>query len=180
MQLWPGSPPPIDMTADVRAQVPEEMYPPVLVASNNETFTDFDGGGVGGYIVSQAFRDAVESFDKGVHQFVPVEIRRKDGGLHAKRPFYILRVTRLLNTVNVEASPDLPRVFEKATDPVTDETKFYLNRAKFVVHADRTSGMGLWRDIRDTQYIFASQRLLDLLRDRNITGWRINSTFDEI
>lgn len=173
-------PPPSDNTADVRAQVPEEMFPPLLVASNNETFTDFDGGGVGGYIVSQAFRDAVETFDKGVHQFVPVEIRRKDGGLHDKRPFYILRVTRLLNTVNFEASPDLPRVFEKATDPVTDETRFHLHRANFVVHADRTAGMGLWRDIRNQFDILASQRLLDLLRERNITGWRVDSTFEEI
>ena len=180
MQLWPGSPPPIDMTADVRAQVPEEMYPPVLVASNNDSFTDFEGGYHKGFIVSQAFRDAVETFDKGVHQFVSVEIRRKDGGLHAKRPFYILRVTRLLNTVNVEASPDLPRVIGKATDPVTDETGFHLGGTKFAVHADRTAGMGLWRDIRSTQHILASQRLLDLLRERDITGWRVNSTFDEI
>ncbi len=172
--------PPIDFTADVRAQVPEEMYPPVLVASNNDAFTDFEGGSGVGFIVSQAFRDAVESFDKGVHQFVPVEIRRKDGGLHAKRPFYILRVTRLLNTVNVEASPDLPRVSGKATDPVTETTSFHLTRANFVVHADRTAGMGLWRDIRSQNDILASQRLLDLLRERNITGWRINSTFDEI
>jgi hypothetical protein len=173
-------PPPIDNTADVRAQVPEEMYPPLLVASNNDTFTDFEGGSGVGFIVSQAFRDAVESFDKGVHQFVPVEIRRKDGGLHDKRPFYILRVTRLLNTVNVEASPDLPRVSGKATDPVTDETKFHLGGAEFAVHADRTAGMGLWRDIRSQFNILASQRLLDLLRERNITGWRVDSTFDEI
>ena len=79
----PGQPwPPTDYTADVRARVPEEMYPPVLVASNNETFADFEGGYGEGFIVSQAFREAVESFDKGVHQFVPIEIRRKDGGLH--------------------------------------------------------------------------------------------------
>lgn len=173
-------PPPIDNTADIRAQVPEEMFPPVLVASNNETFTDFDGGYGHGYIVSQAFRDAVESFDKGVHQFVPVEIRRKDGGLHDKRPFYILRVTRLLNTINVAASPNLPRVVGKATDPVTDETRFHLGGTKFAVHADRIAGMGLWREIRSTQHILASQRLLDLLHQRNITGWRMNSTFEEI
>jgi hypothetical protein len=173
-------PPPIDHTADIRAQVPEEMYPPVLVASNNETFTDFEGGSGIGFIVSQAFRDAVETFDKGVHQFVPVEIRRKDGGLHDKRPFYYLRVTRLLNTINIEASPNLPRVGGKSTEPVTDQTHFHLDSTKFVVHADRTTGMGLWRDIRSTQYILASQKLLDLLRERNITGWRLNSTFDEV
>jgi hypothetical protein len=143
-------PPPIDHTADIRAQVPEEMYPPVLVASNNETFTDFEGGSGIGFIVSQAFRDAVETFDKGVHQFVPVEIRRKDGGLHDKRPFYYLRVTRLLNTINIEASPNLRRVGGKPTEPVTDATSFHLGGTKFVVHADRTTGMGLWRDIIPT------------------------------
>lgn len=173
-------PPPIDMTADIRAKVPEEMFPKVLVASNNETFTDFDGGSGFGYIVSQAFRDAVERFDKGVHQFIPVEIRRKDGGLHDKRPFYFLRVTRLLNTINVAASPDLRRVSGKSTDPVTDTTMFHLGSSKFAVHADRTTGMGLWRDLRSTHHILASQRLVDLLQEGNITGWRANSTFTEI
>lgn len=173
-------PPPIDMTADIRAKVPEEMFPPVLVASNNHAFTDFEGGSGLGYIVSQAFRDAVESFDAGVHQFIPVEIRRKDGGLHDKRPFYFLRVTRLLNTINVAASPDLRRVSGKPTDPVTDTTTFHITNAKFAVHADRTAGMGLWRDVRSQYDILASQRLVDLLQARNITGWRANSTFAEL
>lgn len=88
-------------------------------------------------------------------------------------------MTRLLNTINIAASPDLPRVAGKATDPVADETKFHLHRANFVVHADRTAGMGLWRDIRNQFDILASQRLLDLLRERNITGWRVDSKFDE-
>ncbi|MFM2390133.1 MAG: hypothetical protein RLZZ437_1688, partial [Pseudomonadota bacterium] len=100
-------PPPIDMTADLRAPVPEEMFPKLLVASNNIPFRDFEGGFAHGYIVSHAFREAVEVFDKDVHQFVPVEIRRKDGGLHEKRPFYFLRVTRLINAINFEASPEL-------------------------------------------------------------------------
>jgi hypothetical protein len=173
-------PPPIDMTADIRAQVPEEMFPKVLVASNNETFTDFDGGYRKGFIVSQAFRDAVERFDAGVHQFIPVEIRRKDGGLHDKRPFYFLRVTRLLNTINVAASPDLRRVSGKPTDPVTDTTRFHFTSAGFAVHADRTAGMGLWRDVRSEHDIFASQRLVDILQECNITGWRANYTFTEI
>lgn len=171
--------PPLDMTADIRARVPEEMFPSVLIASNNETFTDFDGGYGKGPIVSQAFRDAVERFDAGVHQFVPVEIRRKDGGLHDKRPFYILRVTRLLNTINVEASPDLRRVSGKPTDPVTDTTRFHIHTAKFAVYADRTAGMGLWRDVRGESLILASQRLVDLLRKCNITGWAAFSTFTE-
>ena len=173
-------PPSIDMTADIRAKVPEEMFPPVLVASNNQEFTDFEGGYSKGFIVSQAFRDAVERFDAGVHQFIPVEIRRKDGGLHDKRPFYFLRVTRLLNTINVAASPDLRRVSGKPTDPVTDTTTFHITSAKFAVHADRTAGMGLWRDLRSKYDILASQRLVDLLQERNITGWRANSTFTEI
>jgi hypothetical protein len=173
-------PPPIDNTADIRAQVPEDMYPKVLVASNNKPFDDIDGGYGHGYIVSQAFRDAVETFDKGVHQFVPVEIRRKDGGLHDKRPFYILRVTRLLNTINVEASPELRRVSGKPTDPVTDETKFHLGSNRFAVFADRTKGIGLWRDIRSYTDLLASQRLIDLLEARGITGWCANSTFAEV
>ena len=173
--------PPLDLTADIRAQVPEEMFPPVLIASNNETFTDFDGGYGKGYIVSQAFRDAVERFDAGVHQFIPVEIRRKDGGLHDKRPFYILRVTRLLNTINVAASPDLRRVAGKPTDPVTDTTRFHFTKnATFAVHADRTAGMGLWRDVRSEHDIFVSQRLVDLLREGNTTGWAANYTFTEV
>jgi hypothetical protein len=177
----PGQPwPPVDYSGDIRAEVPAEMYPPVLVASNNESFTDFEGGSGLGYIVSQAFRDAVERLDKDVHQFVPVEVRRKDGGLHDKRPFYYLRVTRLLDAVNLAASPDLPRVAGKPTDPVTETTMFHLQRAPFAIHADRTAGMGLWRDIRAPSLILASERLLELLRERGLTGWRTWSLFDEL
>lgn len=160
--------------------MPGEMFPPVLVASNNLEFKDFEGG-TGGYIVSQAFRDAVETLDKDVHQFVPVEIQRKDGGLHDKRPFYFLRVTRLLNTINVEASPLLRRVDSKPrTEPMKDTTMFHLGDTAFTVHADRTAEIGLWRDIRSPNHILASQRLIDLLKARGITGWAANSTFTEL
>ncbi|MCW3780247.1 imm11 family protein [Defluviimonas salinarum] len=173
--------PEIDNTADIRARVPEEMYPPLLIADNNVTFQDYEGGiGYTGPIVSQAFRDAVESLDKDVHQFVPVEIRRKDGGLHERRPFYFMRVTRLLNTINLNASPQLQRVGGKPTDPVTDTTTFHLGHTAFAVHADRIAGMGLWRDVRSDMHIFASQPLVDLIKARGLTGWRAWSTFTEL
>jgi hypothetical protein len=172
--------PPIDNTADIRAQVPEEMHPKMLVASNNTPLMDMDGGYGRGYLVSQAFRDAIETFDKGVHQFTPVEVRRKDGALQDKSPFYFLRVTRLLNTINVEASPNLPRVDGRPNSPVTDDTMYLTHRGPFSVHADRISGIGLWRDIRDPHAIFASHRLVELLQARGITGWRANSTFTEL
>lgn len=178
----PGQPwPPADHTGAIRARVPGEMFPPVLVASNNLQFKDFEGGTGLGYIVSQAFRDAVETLDEDVHQFVPVEMRREDGVLHDKRPFYFLRVTRLLNTINVEASPLLRRVDSKPqTEPVTDTTMFHLGDTAFTVHADRAAEIGLWRDIRSTNHILASQRLIDLLKARGITGWAANSTFTEL
>ena len=175
-------PPPVDMTAGVRARVPEEMFPPVLVSSNNDVFPDFAGGYGWGTLVSQAFRDAVETFDMGVHQFVPVEILRKNGGQQDKRPFYILRVTRFLDTVNVAASPNLPIVGGNIkNEPITDRTPFHLNRGNFAVFADRIQGVGLWRDVKDPEScILASQALLDLLLARKITGWRADGTFSEL
>ncbi|MCU9846677.1 hypothetical protein OEZ60_01480 [Defluviimonas sp. WL0024] len=173
--------PPIDMTADIRARVPEEMYPPVLVADTDDGFDDFDGGYGQGHIVSQAFRDAVESLDKDVHQFVPIEIRRKDGGLHDKRPFYILRVTRLLDTINLDESPQLQRAGGNLkNEPVTERTMFHLGDTTFAVHADRIAGMGLWRDVRSPMHVLVSQHLIDLIKARGLTGWRARSTFTEL
>ncbi|MDW4548946.1 hypothetical protein R5H32_06235 [Defluviimonas sp. D31] len=170
------------MTADIRAQVPEDMIPPLLIASSNVTFHDYEGGiGYTGPIVSQAFRDAVESLDKDVHQFVPVEIRRKDGGLHDRRPFYILRVTRLLDTINLEESPQLQRAGGNLkNEPVTERTIFLTHRSPFAVHADRIGGMGLWQDKRGPGDLFVSQRLVELIKARGLTGWRAWSTFTEL
>lgn len=173
-------PPPIDMTADLRAPVPEEMFPKLLVASNNIPFRDFEGGFAHGYIVSHAFREAVEVFDKDVHQFVPVEIRRKDGGLHEKRPFYFLRVTRLINAINFEASPELRPAGGGPREEVTETTPLLTHRNSFAVDAAKTAGMGLWLDRRSGHMIFTGQRLVAELTKQRIKGWSAFSSFVEI
>ena len=172
--------PPIDMTADLRAPVPDEMFPKLLVASNNIPFRDFEGGFAHGYIVSQAFKDAVDVFDKDVHQFVPVEIRRKDGGLHEKRPFYFLRVTRLINAINFEASPELRPAGGGPREEVTETTPLLTHRNSFAVDAAKTAGMGLWLDRRSGHMIFTGQRLVAELTKQRIKGWSAFSSFVEI
>ena len=172
--------PPIDMTADMRAPVPEEMFPKVLVATNNHPFKDFEGGFGEGYIVSAAFRDAVEIFDKGVHQFVPVDIRRKDGGQHDNRPFFILRVTRLIGAINFDASPELRPAGGGPREDVKEDTPVVSYGTTFVVHADRIAGMGLWRDLRTGHLTLAGQRLVNLLTERKLTGWSALAKFVEV
>ena len=171
-------PPPIDQHAGTRAQVPPEMFPPVLIVGNDDPLDDWNGNAIG-YIVSQRFRDAVEVLDPGTHQFVPVELRRHDGQLYEGRPFYYMRVTRLINAINLAQSPKLRQVGSLVTP--TETTMFHIDRGQsFAVYADRIAGMGLWRDIRSPEDIFASERLVTLLRERAPTGWASQETFTEL
>jgi Protein of unknown function (DUF1629) len=169
----------LDDHAGSRAEVPAEMFPPVLIVDTDESVLDFNGGSPGGYFVSQRFRDAVEVLDPGIHQFVPFELRRHDGQLYEGRPYYILRIMRLINAINLAQSPQLRQVGSLVTP--TETTMFHIeDDAPFVVHADRIEGMGLWRDTRNPQFIFASDRLVTLLRERAPTGWASQATFIEI
>ncbi|MGQ5719940.1 imm11 family protein [Pseudochrobactrum asaccharolyticum] len=133
----------------------------------------------GGTAVSQAFKDAVELIEPGVHQFFPVEILLKDGTLY-KDPIYFLNIATRVESINPELGG-----FNRSFNPKTPD-RFYWSaasgKAEFLaVYKDRIAGRALWKDNRfGGIYDFASDALLEQLRKTAPNGWDIKDYFQEI
>ncbi|MCP4079957.1 MAG: hypothetical protein GY743_06900 [Planctomycetaceae bacterium] len=65
----------------------------------------------GEFGVSQAFKDLLEEMEPGVHQFFPLEIRRKDGG-SVEGNYYVFVTCVLLDTALI---PEKSNVVQKGT-----------------------------------------------------------------
>lgn len=166
-----------DIWGDLKAVVPETLYPPKLVLRRGKTLYDFNGG-PGGRIVSQRFKEAVEAIDPNVHQFVPVAVEMKDGTICPNGPFHFFRVQRVLNAINPTGSTGLDPVAVNAT--MGDLEPFQIHAAAhFSVYSERIQDVGIWADMRSPLHIFVSDRLLDKLLVNAPQGWDIIVRFIE-
>lgn len=84
-----------DSQGQLVATPPEpHVLPKVLQQKNKRPLNDVMFGG-GSTIVSRKFREAVEEFDHGQHQFFPVSLLQKDGSPHDGDWFFLNIVGRI-------------------------------------------------------------------------------------
>lgn len=163
-----------DIWGDLRARVPDEMYPDRLVLRKGSPLLDYDTSDAG-RVVSQAFRDLVEEFDPGVHQFVPTAVEDHDGTPLATHCF--MRILRPINAIRTEGS-DLRLV--GLNSPYGDLASLHVNDlSKFSVYADWIKGFGAWREMRSRQESFFSEALWQRLQAAELTGFEAYCRFDE-
>jgi hypothetical protein len=163
-----------DWCGDLRVRVPDEMYPDRLVLRKGSPLLDYDTSDAG-RVVSQAFRDLVEEFDPGVHQFVPTAVEDHDGTPLATH--YFMRILRPINAIRTEGS-DLRLVGLNSLRG--DLASLHVDDlSKFSVHADRIKGFGAWREMRSKQHSFFSEALWQRLQAAKLTGCEAYCRFDE-
>ncbi|MCG7522757.1 DUF1629 domain-containing protein [Ruegeria sp. Ofav3-42] len=145
-----------DTWGNLRTRVPSDLYPSQLILGKGLRLLDYDGACDSGLFVSSRFRDLVEEFDPGVHDFCPVEVVSHDGeslGTH-----YFCRFLRPINAIRVEGSKHVRLVMED--DPRGDLSMLSIKRHSEVsVYADRIAGFGGWRDMRSPRGDFVSGAL---------------------
>ncbi|MEM7675975.1 MAG: DUF1629 domain-containing protein [Myxococcota bacterium] len=144
--------------------------------------------GVGGFCVNQAFKNAVESIEPGVHQFIPFDVYNKDGTRYPDT-FYTFHVYTLVDAINFETggikkrpgyhydkgNPDDFRYAPGRLDLSKAETEY---RSVF---KDRITGRAAWRDKRmPYPYIFASDALVERLKAAKLEGWEAEFYFKEV
>lgn len=163
-----------DWCGDLRVRVPEEMYPDRLVLRKGSPLLDYDTSDAG-RVVSQAFRDLVEEFDPGVHQFVPTAVEDHDGT--PLTTHYFMRILRPINAIRTEGG-DLRPV---GSNGIPDDTEpLTINDlSKFSVYADQIKGFGAWRDMRSKRHSFFSEALWQRLKAAGLTGFEARIRFDE-
>ncbi|UWQ03997.1 imm11 family protein [Aliiroseovarius crassostreae] len=163
-----------DIWGDLRARVPEEMYPDRLVLRKGSPLLDYDTSDAG-RVVSQAFRDLVEEFDPDVHQLVPTAVEDHDGTPLATH--YFMRILRPINAIRTEGSNLQPVGLNSSRgDLASLQVGLY---SKFSVYADRIKGFGAWREMRSSQHSFFSEALWQRLQAAGLTGFEAYCRFDE-
>jgi hypothetical protein len=118
--------------------------------------------------VCDAFRDIVEEFEPGVHEFFPIEICEKPDGPAVVR-YHILNICNRLQSV----------VFDDAV--IVRETGLPGDRArvwalgtpgrKLSFHKAAITGKHLWRDSGALVWKFMSDELAAALDRHRFTGW---------
>lgn len=179
-KAWEIQFPPINYPSDhLGRPFPEDLFPRQVRFTKGKKLSDYNGIVGGGTAVSQAFKDAVELIEPGVHQFFPVEILLKDGTLY-KDPIYFLNIATRVESINPELGG-----FNKSFSSKTPDRYYWSaasGKAEFLaVYKDRLAGRALWKDNRfGGHYEFASDALLEQLRKTAPNGWRIKDYFQEI
>ncbi len=155
-----------------------ELVPKKMQLTNGNTDWDYASyiGIPNANAVSEEFKDAIESVEPGVHQFVPFEIYDREGKL-IKKPFYFWRICTSLDAI----SPELGGV-----KPLGDLKEHFWqiksgdNREKLAVKKDVIEGHAAWCDVRMPAHVFVADAVVTVLEKQGLTGWTGMNYWKEI
>lgn len=158
--------------------IPVDIYPAQITLQKPVVLPDMFNSPSGGRLVSQRFKDVVEQFDKGKHQFVKTEVLTADGSLSDQSPRYFFEVMQVFNAINPEG------LKYSVKSRSLDESRWPLSLTfgrPFEVFKDRINGAGVWTDIRSYDVTFVSDACYDAFEAAGLTGWsRSNFKFNEV
>jgi hypothetical protein len=118
----------------------------------------------GAYIVSRRFRDLVESFEPGVHQFLEVDIRRPNGKHISTR--YFMQSCHEIDSVDAKHTTWIRRGAAQTgmwdNEGIMERELFFSRKQIGVAH--------LWRDLSIAADLFCSNELGDKIINMRLTG----------
>ena len=124
--------------------------------SKFKTFPDFLHV-TNNWIVSEAFKDMVESLEPGVHQFFPVEVIRKSGE-PVEKTYFFFNILRMLDPIIVERS-------DVQWQTLTSGLKVLLPTGKKrVLRRSVIAGCHVWRDAHMREHVYLSDELVELMQ----------------
>jgi hypothetical protein len=167
---------------DKGERVPEEFFPKAARFSKGKMLCDYQD--VAGFLaVSTRFKDLVESFEPGVHQFVPVEVLHKDGSPYATYWYFI--ICTLIDAIN-PVTGGVKQVWlvpESRRAELPDAYMWDLNWGSEkppAVFADEVARRAAWRDKRFSVPPFHSDAFVDGLRAQAMIGFQLVRHWQEI
>ena len=152
---------------------------------------DWMGTNGAGYVtvVSDRFRQAIEDLEPNVHQFIPIEIRRREDGAVYEGQYFYLIFQQHAFTVDAERSDAITIKQDQPDDPVIYSKNSRVHRGipDIVLRADRVGDMHLWREFHSNKGIevisekivwsggtAVSDALMARMKADGLTGWQIS------
>ncbi|QNQ09947.1 imm11 family protein [Sphingomonas alpina] len=119
---------------------------------------------------SSRFKDAVERFEPGVHQFFPMEVLLEDGTVDKSR--WLMHICNRVDAIALEHCAD---VYEYRPKPDQHPGWYYYrsnfdSRTRIAVRKSMISGKALWYDLR-LQRFFLGQELGQFLIENGFRGY---------
>ncbi|MEM7748546.1 MAG: DUF1629 domain-containing protein [Pseudomonadota bacterium] len=115
----------------------------VFVDSKNTALLDVIG--IGGMCVSEKFRTAVERFEPGVHDFLPLELRYGSRKSYDAHQYYYFHICRYVTSINAERS-NLTRGETKIPGKGSIPLLAKKRNLPVVVNQEAVAGMHLWQE----------------------------------
>ncbi len=141
-----------------RAVKPDHVPTRIVRKGSKQTLPDVDWA-VGMYFVNDRFKDVIERFEPGVHQFFPTDFLSKDGTLQAH--MYFFNVCNRLDSVDRDlttAELELGRTWRP-------------DKGGYLVFNLRQIGKHhIWHDKHVLKGLYVSDALHDALIEAGITG----------
>jgi hypothetical protein len=133
--------------------------------------------GIGGsHAVSQRFKDAIESVEPGIHQFIPFELWNQSGELIVD-PFYFWRIRTSLDAI----SPELDGVKPSRNSPNHQWNILPGDgREKLAVLKASIDGRAAWCDVRMPVRRFLSDEAVTALKEHGVVGWTSDYYWKEL
>ncbi len=164
-------------------RMPQECFPKALRMEKGTKLFDYNDRCVGGYVVSQRFKDLVESMEPGVHQFSQVDMFHKDGTPYGES-FYYFRVYETIDVVNPVLGGVVKSWSTAKPEENPDRYSWKLARGedygKLAVFKDKIAGRSWWRDKRYSVVTFASDAFVEKLNAGKFKGWQVINHWQEL
>ena len=162
-----------------------EFYPTKIQITKGKLADYNTNSEDGGTLVSQAMKDAIETIDVDIHQFIPVEVLDKDGKEYGGQYYYWNIGGEVLDAVNYEQG-GVDSIRQRPIDGghawKIKRGQVWGDRTKndLAVSKDIIKGRGVWRDLRMMTSRFVSDALVDVWKEAGLTGWDAGSDWDEV
>ncbi len=141
-----------------RAVKPDHVPTRILREGSKETLPDVELA-VGMYFVSDRFKEIVEGFEPGVHQFFPTDFVSKDGSLQAH--MYFFNVCNRLDSVDRDLT----------TAPFQSNLAWRPDEGgELIFDLKRIGNHHIWHDKHIYDGLYVSDALHDALVEAGITG----------
>lgn len=121
-------------------------------------------------IITKRVRDAIESIEPDVHNYLPVEVIMPDGSLAASR--WLLNICTRIDTIAVDKSEDVREIFppmmaRKFPGWSRYNSDLQPGRTKIAVYRDRIAGRAIWFEYK-LGWAMCSDKLHDWIVDNNV------------